>query len=281
MNSTGDRADKGAEMETAISRDGTQIAFDRTGQGPAVILVSGALGHRAFDQSMGEVARRLAEHFTVLHYDRRGRGDSGDTPPYAVERELEDLEALLAEAGGSASLYGSSSGGNLALKAAREGLPVTKLALWEPNFLVDRSRPSLPDDYVTELEERVADGRRGDAVEYFMTTAVGLPAEFVAPMREMPMWPGMEAVAHTLAYDGRIVDGFELPTAELEALDTPGLVMAGGQTPWLLSGAQALARALPVGEFRVLEGQGHDVAADAVAPELVEFFAVAHEPARR
>jgi pimeloyl-ACP methyl ester carboxylesterase len=260
-------------METVTSGDGTQIAFDRIGEGPAVILVSGALGHRAFDQSTGEVARQLAEQFTVFHYDRRGRGDSGDTPPYAVERELEDIEALLAEAGGSGSLYGSSSGGNLALKAAREGLSVTKLALWEPNFVVDQSRPRLPDDYVTELEERVADGRRGDAVEYFMTTAVGLPAEFVAPMREMPIWPGMEAVAHTLAYDGRVVEGFELPTAELEALATPTLVMAGGQTPWLLTGPQALTRALPNGEFHLLEGQSHDVAADAVAPELIEFFA--------
>src|SRR5262249_20583942 len=156
----------------------------------------------------------------VFHYDRRGRGDSGATPPYAVERELEDIDALLAEAGGSASLYGSSSGGNLALKAAREGLPVEKLALWEPNFLVDESRPPLPDDYVTELEARVGSGRRGDAVEYFMTTAVGLPTEFVAPMREMPMWPGMEAVAHTLAYDGRIVEAFELPTTELKTLAT-------------------------------------------------------------
>src|SRR5262249_25625236 len=130
-------------------------------------------------------------------------------------------------------------------------------------------------------EARVGSGRRGDAVEYFMTTAVGLPTEFVAPMREMPIWPGMEAVAHTLAYDGRIVEAFELPTAELRTLATRTLVMAGGQTPWLLTGAQALARALPNGEFHLLEGQSHDVAADAVAPELMEFFAATHEPARR
>jgi pimeloyl-ACP methyl ester carboxylesterase len=251
-------------MQTVTSHDSTVIAFDRFGQGPPIVLVGGAFQHRAFDPPTGSLAERLSEHFAVYNYDRRGRGDSGDTPPYAVERELEDLEAVIEHAGGSAYLYGSSSGGNLALKAARTGLPVSKLALWEPNFLVDDGRPPLPDDYIAQLEERVASDR-GDAVEYFLTTAAGVPAEFVAPVREMPMWQGMKGVAHTLAYDGRIVERLELPADELATLGTPTIVIAGGQTPWMKTGAESLAGALPNGGFRLLHSQGHDVAADAIA----------------
>jgi pimeloyl-ACP methyl ester carboxylesterase len=261
-------------VDKVTSRDGTPIAFERSGQGPPVILVGGALQHRAFDARTDGLAGRLAEHFTVFDYDRRGRGDSGDTQPYAVERELEDLGALIEQASGSASLYGSSSGANLALTAAIRGLPVTKLALWEPNLLVDESRPPLPDDYVAELEERIGSGRRGDAVEYFLTAAVGLPREFVAPMRDAPVWPGMEAVAHTLAYDGRIVDGFRLPADQLGSVSAPALTLAGGQAPWMRSGAEALARALPNGRFRLLEGQGHDVAPEVIVPVLAEFFGI-------
>jgi len=260
-------------METVTSRDGTRIAFDRVGAGPAVILVGGALQHRAFDPSTAELASMLGERLTVFHYDRRGRGDSGDTPPYAVERELEDLDALMDAAGGAASLYGASSGGNLALKAAEQGRPVRKLALWEPNFRVDDSRPPLPNDYVAQLEERVAAGRRADAVEYFLTTAVGLPPEAAEQMRHAPMWPGMEEVAHTVAYDGVIVDGFTLRPDELAGVRTPTLVMDGGQTPWMSSGARALAQALPGATHRRLEGQEHGVAPAAIAPVLVEFFA--------
>src|SRR5215831_6847519 len=214
-------------METVTSRDGTTIAFDRSGDGPPVILVGGATQYRAFDPSTAGLAALLAGRFTVLNYDRRGRGDSGGTEPYAVEREVEDLDALITHAGGSAALYGSSSGGNLALEAAARGVGATKLALWEPNFLVDDSRPPLPDDYVAQLEERVAAGRRGDAVEYFLTTAVGLPAEYLGPMRESPMWAGMEQVAHTLAYDGRVVNGFKLQADQVAAVATPTLVMDG------------------------------------------------------
>jgi pimeloyl-ACP methyl ester carboxylesterase len=259
-------------METVTSRDGTTIAFDRVGEGPPVILVGGAFQHRAFDPQTADLASRLADQFTVFHYDRRGRGDSGDTPPYAVEREVEDLRALSEGAGGPVSLYGSSSGGNLALAAARGGVDARKLALWEPNFLVDESRPPLPDDYIEQLEERVQAGYRGEAVEYFLTTAVGLPAEYVAPMREMPMWAGMEEVAHTLAYDGRIVDGFRLRADEFASIDAEALVMAGGQAPWMASGAEAVADALPNGSYRLLEGQEHGVDPAVIAPVLLEFL---------
>jgi pimeloyl-ACP methyl ester carboxylesterase len=260
-------------METVTSDDGTTIAFDRSGKGEAVVLVGGAFQHRAIDPATAELASRLADHFTVFHYDRRGRGDSGDAPSHAIEREVEDLQALADEAGGSVFLYGSSSGGNLALAGAKRGLRAGKLALWEPNFLVDEGRPPLPDDYVGELEARVAAGRRGDAVDYFMTTGVGLPPELVAPMRETPMWAGMEEVAHTLAYDGRIVDGFRLRADELESTTSEALVMAGGQTPWMSAGAKALAQALPNATYQSLNGPGHDVAPDVMAPVLVEFFA--------
>jgi pimeloyl-ACP methyl ester carboxylesterase len=262
-------------MATEVrSSDGTTIAFDRFGDGPAVVLVSGALGNR---MSNAELAALLAPHFTVFNYDRRGRGDSGDTAPYAVEREIEDLEAVISQAGRSAFVFGTSSGANLALEAAARGRAITGLALWEPNFIVDESRAPLPDDYVEQLTKLVSTGNRGAAVELFMTKAVGLPAEFVAPMRDMPMWRAMEAEAHTLAYDGTIVadsmSGKPLSPQRWASVTVPTLVIDGGETPWLTGGAQAIADALPNAERRTLGGQSHDVAAGAIAPVLDEYFA--------
>lgn len=261
-------------MGTVRSNDGTKIAYNRHGAGPPVILVGGAFQHRAFDPSTERLAELLsATGLSVFHYDRRGRGESGDTPPYAVERELEDIDALINAAGGSAALYGSSSGGNLALEAAMAGSAVPRLAVWEPNYLVDDSRSHLPGDYVAHLEKLIAGGRRGDAVEYFMTTAVGIPPEFVAQMRDAPMWEGMEGVAHTLSYDGQVTAGFALPTTRLRSLAAPALVLDGGQSPWMASGARALADALPDAQHRTLEGQEHGVEPDAIAPVLADFFA--------
>ena len=261
-------------MEKVISGDGTAIAFDRSGEGPPVILVSGALQDRSGNAPL---AALLADRFTVFNYDRRGRGDSGDTKPYAIEREVEDLEALIGQAGGSAAVYGTSSGGNLALRAASSGLAIKKLALWEPNFLVDDSRPALPEDYVEHLDELVSEGRRGDAVGYFMTTAVGMPSEFVAPMRGMPMWPAMEAVAHTLSYDGAVVRddlrGRPVSTARVASVTIPALVIDGGTTPWMSDGARELAGALPDARHSTLEGQPHNVDPGAIAPVLEGFFA--------
>lgn len=264
-------------MRTVKSTDGTTIAFDRVGDGRPVILVGGAFQHRAFDPRTRQLADLLAEHFAVYRYDRRGRGESGDTPPYAVQREIEDLNALISDAGGTGALYGESSGGNLVLEAAANGLAIDKVAVWEANVLVDHSRPPLPDDYVRRLTELASSGRRGDAVAYFFTTAVGMPAEYLAPMRESPMWAGMEAVAHTLAYDGTIVGNSmsgNLPAAERWAsVQVPTLVLDGGQTPWMSTGADALAKALPHAQRHALAGQEHGVAAEAVAPVLIEFFA--------
>jgi alpha-beta hydrolase superfamily lysophospholipase len=206
------------------------------------------------------------------NYDRRGRGESGHKGSYAVERELEDLDALIEVAGGSAALYGSSSGGNLALEAAMHGAPITRLAVWEANYLVDDSRPPLADDYVARLDELIASGRRGEAVEYFMTTAVGIPPEFVAQMRDTPMWKGMEDVAHTLPYDAQVVAGVALPATRLRSVVAPTLALDGGQTPWFASGARALADALPNAQHRTLEGQEHGVEPDAIAPVPADFL---------
>jgi len=260
-------------MNMVTSKDGTAIAFDRSGKGPAVILVGGALQPRMGNAQLAEL---LSKDLTVFNFDRRGRGESGDTQPYTAEREFEDIKALIDEAGGSASLYGSSSGAVLALKAAAWGLKVSKLALWEPNFLVDNSRPALPEDYVAQLNKLVAAGRRGDAIELFMTAGVGMPAEFVTPMRTMPMWPAMEAVAHTLAYDGSVVadtlNGKPVRAEQWTTVTMPTIVMDGGTIPWLSTGGEAFARVLPNAQRRTLEGQTHDVAPEAIAPVLSEFF---------
>jgi pimeloyl-ACP methyl ester carboxylesterase len=264
-------------MGKVSSRDGTAIAFDRTGDGPPVILVGGATQHRAIDASTERLAALLATRFTVFQYDRRGRGDSGDTAPYAVEREVEDLGALVAEAGGTAAVYGTSSGAALALEAART-LAITKLALYEPPFIVDDSRPPLRVDYVEGLTDLASSGRPGDAVEFFLTAAAQVPAEFVAHMRNEPLWPALEAVAHTLAYDGAIMEpytaGRPLPAERWESVRAPTLVMDGGLSPaWARNAVQALVEVLPNARRHTLEGQTHAVEVEAVTPVLDAFFA--------
>lgn len=191
-------------METVSSRDGTSIAFDRVGTGPPLVLVGGALQYRAIDQRTARLVDLLAAEFAVYHYDRRGRGDSADRAPYDVDREIDDIDALIAHAGEFAVVFGISSGAVLALRAAYAGVAIRKLALYEPPFIVDDSRPPVPADYQRTLTELAAADRAGDAVAYFMTAAVGLADEFVAPMRTEPSWPALEAVASTLVYDAAI-----------------------------------------------------------------------------
>lgn len=256
-------------MSKVTSRDGTTIDFERTGEGPPVVLVTGGSVDRT---SNAGLAAELSKRFTVFNYDRRGRGDSTDSPPYAIEREIEDIEAVIAEAGGSAHLYGTSSGAALALLAAASGLPIMRLALWEPPFVLDESRRP-PSDQVERYEEMVAGGRRGDAVEYFMTKVIGMPQEMVAGMRAQPWWPAQEALAHTLAYDARIMGDYSLPVDAAASVKAPTVVIAGGADfPWMRETAQALASGLPDGQARILEGQGHDVDPSVLAPVLVEFF---------
>jgi pimeloyl-ACP methyl ester carboxylesterase len=255
-------------METVTSKDGTTIAFDLLGSGPPVVLVCGGSVDRTADAA---IAQELASDFTVFNYDRRGRGDSGDTLPYAIEREVEDIEAVIGAAGGSAFLWGSSSGAVLALIAA-ESVPVTKLALWEPPF-VPEGVPRPPEDQVSQYETMIAEGRRGDAVEYFMTKVIGMPPEVVAGAQTQPWWAATEAVAHTLAYDARIMGDYSIPNDLVASVKVPTMVIAGGADfPWMRQTAETLAAALPDGQVRILVGQGHDVDPGVLAPVLTEFF---------
>ena len=256
------------------SKDGTAIAFDRIGHGAAVILIDGALCYRGIGQS-GKLANLMAQHFTVFTYDRRGRGASGDTAPYAVEREVEDIEALLSEAGGTAFVWGTSSGAVLALEAANRLKGLKKLALYEPPLIVDDSRSTTEYHWVW-IGEAIATDRRSDAVRIFLES-VGLPSFFIALMRLMPMWSKLKAIAHTLPYDGAIVRdnqrGKPLPSGRWASITVPALVMDGGNSPaWMRHGNKSLARVLPNAQYRSLEGQTHMLNPKVHAPLLVEFF---------
>jgi pimeloyl-ACP methyl ester carboxylesterase len=261
-------------METVTSADGTSIAFDRSGSGPALILIGGALTDR---RAADELVPLLDRRFTVVAYDRRGRGDSGDRPPYAVEREVEDLGALIDAVGGEAFVFGHSSGAVLALEAAIDDLPITRLAIYEPPFVVDDTRPPIPPDYVERVRALVAEDRRGDAVEYFLTQAVGVPQGAVTQMRGAPMWPRMESLAHTIAYDGAVMDGHlsgePLPAAWVASVTIPTLVMDGGASPdWARNAVRQLAAILPNAERGTLAGQDHGAAPDLVVTALEGFF---------
>jgi pimeloyl-ACP methyl ester carboxylesterase len=252
-------------MPHVVSKDGTAIAFEKFGAGPPLILVLGAFN----DRSMGApLAAFLAPQFTVVTYDRRGRGESGDTAPYAVDREIEDLAALIAEAGGEAAVFGYSSGAMLALQAAGRGLAITRLALYDPPYVVGDSQPGQTVDHTANLAELIAAGRRGDAVEYFQAKMVGIPEDIVAQLRHAPFRPALEAMAHTLVYEATILGDRSLPIDLASALTTPTLVVAGGASPFMRAAAQALADVLPNGEARILEGQSHDIEPSVLGPVL-------------
>ena len=255
-------------MEKIRSSDGTQIAYDRLGGGEPIVLVSGASTSRAVHF---ELANLLASDFTVLNYDRRGRGDSGDTLPYSVEREIEDIDALVRAAGGSAALFGNSSGAVLALRAAASGMGITRLALWEPPFQVDPDARRRWEEYTSKLSGLLAAGGRGDAMVLFMST-VGVPQQAIAGMRQSPGWPGMEALAPTLAYDAAVVGDGTVPTRLFSSVKIPTLVLTGGSSgPWAENAARALMAAMPSAEHRILERQTHAVAWDLLATELKRF----------
>jgi pimeloyl-ACP methyl ester carboxylesterase len=267
-------------MRTVNSKDGTTIAFEQRGQGPALVVVTGASATRTDAAALGAA---LASDFAVFAYDRRARGDSGDTAPYAVEREVEDLDAVIDAAGGSAYVFGHSSGAVLALEAARL-LPtkIAKLALYEPPFIIDDSRPRMPEGFPSYLHNLVASGRRGDAFESFMAL-VGAPPTMVAGMRQSPWWPQMEANAQSLVYDAAIMVDSEQgdPAALRKWADVriPTLVLDGtvifgraDDHAFLRHGADELARILPNARRRTLEGQDHGPSEAVLAPVLIEFF---------
>jgi pimeloyl-ACP methyl ester carboxylesterase len=263
-------------MPTVTSNDGTQIAYDSVGSGPPLILVAGATQYRAVDQTTPKLARLLAAGgFRVINYDRRGRGESGDTQPYAVEREIEDIEALVAEAGGEASLFGMSSGAVLAAEAAARGVPVTKLLMYEPPMVLDDSGPPPQPDYVEKIEGLARSGD-GDAMAYFVSM-VGMPEEQLAEFRQSPVFPAFAAVEHTLAYDGRIMEpygkGEPIPQGAWDGALQPTVVFAGGDSPdWMRNAARAAAEALPDGDVRIVPGQTHEFDPAVLAPEMLEFL---------
>jgi pimeloyl-ACP methyl ester carboxylesterase len=263
-------------VQTVTSKDGTRIAFDKTGHGPAVIHVPGALDTRS--SGLPDHARLLAAHFAVYTYDRRGRGDSTDTQPFAVAREVEDIEALINAAGDSAYLYGISSGACLALEAAiRLESKVKKLALYEAPY------NSHPDDkpiwhaYYTTLRELVAANKRGDAVVHFLQF-VGVPPHAIEDRRTQPWWSGLEAIAPTLLYDAAVMGGEVrlVPVERVAHVAAPTLIMDGEESlklfPFMHATADALAQAMPTAERCTLRGQGHNVEATALVPVLLAFF---------
>ena len=262
-------------MNKVASRDGTPIAYDRVGAGPAVILVDGALCYRGSGPS-GPLAAALARHFAVITYDRRGRGESGDTLPYAIDREVEDLEALIGESGGSAFVYGISSGAALALEAANRLAGIKKLIVYEAPFVVDRTNTPLPAGFVDELTKLLDAGKRSAAVKLFMRR-VGVPWVFVQLMALLPVWKKLTAMAHTLVYDMLLVRDYQrcqpLPAGRWGRGRTPTLVAVGGKSPaWMTNAMKALAEAIPGAELRVIAGQTHMLKPEVIAPVMVEFF---------
>lgn len=262
-------------MKTVISKDGTTIAFDQSGTGPTVILVDGAMMYRPIGQGMAQLADRLAQHFTVLHHDRRGRGDSTDMQPYAIAREIEDIEALIDAAGGPAFLYGISSGGALAMETAIElGDKVKKLAMYEVPVTDNENVQQRWKNYRKKLNEAVTAGHAGDAVALFMEMVVGMPAEQAAGMRQSPMWPMLESIGLTLAYDAEILGPeSSVPVKRASEVRVPTLVMAGSNSfPFMPESAKKLANAISGAKHSVLDRQTHDPSPDALAPVLIEFF---------
>ena len=271
------RTETPTRTEIATSADGTQIAFSRYGEGPTIALVDGATSYRAINPSAAQLADSIGSKFSIVAYDRRGRGESTDVQPYAVEREVEDLAAVIDATGGRAFVVGTSSGAVLALHAAAAGLPITKLALYEPPFIIDDTRPPLPIDYVPQLRARAASKDPGSAVEYFLTVGIGMPAEQVKGMRGQPFFAPLEGVAHTIAYDGQVMgdmmDGRPETLLRWDSVEAPTLVLDGSDSEgWMHHGVDALAKILPNAERRTLFGQTHQLEASALAPELESFF---------
>jgi hypothetical protein len=254
-------------MQTVTSADGTTIAFDQLGAGTPLVLVAGAACDRAVDAAL---AQALAAHFTVLNYDRRGRGDSTDTLPHAVQRDIEDLEILLAAAGGSAVVVGLSSGAALAALAAAAGLPITHLVMWEPPFRLDADGRRAALEYGEKTRALLADGRRGDALALFMTI-VGLPPEAIAGARQSPYWAQGESLAPTLAYDAAVMGDGSIPVERYAEITVPTAVLAGGAGPdWFRDAGRAAAAAVRGATYGELAGQTHDVAPDVLAAAVRE-----------
>lgn len=265
-------------MSIVTSRDGTSIAYSRTGRGPALIVVCGATAFRATDPALAALAEMLAPQFTVVTYDRRGRGESGNTLPFSTQRELDDIAALIEMVGGRASLLGYSSGAVVALEAAASGLPVDRLVMYEPPFVLPGTGfPPPPADYVETLEEYTRRGDGGGAVAYFMR-GVGMPDEAIEGMKQTPFWPVMESIGPTIAYDGRFMFEAYYTAGRFPerwtSVTQPVLVLNGDASfPFMPAAADAVAAALPNATRKTLAGQDHGPKPEAMAPVLREFLA--------
>ena len=258
-------------MNTVISKDGTRIAYNKTGSGPVVILVDGAFCSKDFGP-MPKIAALLAEKFTVIAYDRRARGESGDTQPYAIEREIEDIDAIIKVAGGSAGLFGISSGAILCIKAVAFGLNIHKLALLEPPFVGNKDG-KRPIDATEQLTKMIAEGEKAKAVKFYLTKVIGVPAVFAFILKLTPNWPKMKAIANSLPYDAAVCGDFNLPTAQTAAIKIPALVIDSTKSPGFLRNAvEATAKALSNGSRLSLNGKVHDVPPNILVPELIKFF---------
>jgi pimeloyl-ACP methyl ester carboxylesterase len=260
-----------APTEYAKSSDGTRIAFESNGSGPALVLVDGAMCHRRFGPAEPFTAA-LRDAYTVVSYDRRGRGESGDSSTYRPELEIDDLRAVIDAVGGKPYVLGFSSGAGLAYRAAAAGVPMAKLIGYEAPYVGRRGGR----DYVSDLDRLIADGENGKAVDYFMVKMVGAPFFLPVMFRLMrKLWPQMKAIAPTLRYDARVMGGdFEVPTAEFATITVPALVSWGSKAkPEMSKANAAIATAIPGAEHRILEGQTHNVTPEALRPAIVEFFA--------
>jgi len=243
----------GVAMPSVRSADGTTIDYDIAGSGPALVFVTGAFNLR---DTCAPLAAELAEDHTVVTYDRRGRGASTDTAPYRIEREVEDLQSLIGVAGGSASVFGFSSGATLALKAAADGLPVERLYLYEPPFRFGEEAPAMPEDLPSRLQAMLDQGDRGAVVATFQMEGIGLPEEVVRGIRQSPMWPQLEQLAQSVVYDATITTELQRPTPEMQAVTIPTLVLRGEPTwPLLATAAQGIAERLSNAELQVVPGE--------------------------
>lgn len=263
-------------MNTVTSRDGTTIAYEKTGQGPAVVFIDGALNYSAM-RLAAPIAKLMAKRFSVFLYDRRGRGGSGDTLPWSLDREIEDLEAVIDAAGGTACVFGLSSGALLALEATKRlGAKVAKLALYEAPMIVDDSRKPLGQPALEEVKQLIAAGRRDDTVKFFMR-AVETPGIMIVLMRLMPAWKSVRKIAHTIVYDLELATPYQagrpLPANHWSSAAMPTWVGVGSKSHgWMTNAQKALAAILPNASLHVLPGQTHIVQAAAIEPELTNFF---------
>ena len=260
-------------FKTITSADGTRIAFEMTGTGAPLVLVGGAFCDRTARASGTPLAALLAHRFTVFSYDRRARGDSGSTLPYAMDREIDDLGALVAHAGGEAHVFGNSSGALLAWMGALRGLSIPKLAMFEPPVVVDRAALDAAESTAKEIDLAVEARRLGDAAELFLTKVVRVPPPIVTQMRGAPMWGGLEKLAHTLSWDVRLTARASARLEEAKGVRAKTLLLeGGGSPPWMREPMRALATAMPSATLRTLEGQTHDVDPKVLARALEEFF---------